>query len=149
MAKVSVSELAGQHLYLDANIFIYAIERHPDFLARVDSLFTRIDAGEITATTSELTIADCLVKPFADNDIARQGLYQAAISPRQNFSVVAISRAILIQAAQLRALHKVRLPDAVHLATATASACQALITNDQLIRPISGIPVIQLVDLNV
>jgi predicted nucleic acid-binding protein len=149
MAAVALSDLAGRHLYLDANLFIYAVERHPDYLTRLDRLFALIDAGENTASTSEITLAECLVKPFADRDLDRQQLFQAAISPRPNFAVIPISRPILVHAAQLRALHKPRLPDAIHLATAIASVCHTLITNDFLIKPIPGIHVIQLTDLTI
>jgi predicted nucleic acid-binding protein len=147
MAAVNLSDLAGQHLYLDANIFIYAMERHPDYVARVDRLFANIDAGGNTASTSEITLAECLVKPFADQDAERQRLYEAAISTRPHFGVVPVSRPILIYAAQLRAEQRLRLPDAIHAATALTSGCQTILTNDNLIRPIPGIEVIQLADL--
>jgi predicted nucleic acid-binding protein len=147
MAAVSLSDLAGQHVYLDANIFIYALERHPDYLARLDQLFAHIDAGDNTASTSEITLAECLVKPFADNNLDRQQLYQAAIASRRNFDVVPVSRAVIVHAARLRALHKPRLPDAIHLATALAAGCQTLLTNDNLIKPIAGIQVVQLSEL--
>jgi len=145
---VALSDFAGQNVYLDANIFIYAVERHPDFVALLEQLFSRVNAGGMTATTSEITLAECLVKPFADNDVDRQQLYQAAIAARPNFAVAPVSRSILVRAAQLRALHKPRLPDAIHLATAIASACPTLLTNDHLVKTIPGIRVVQLSDLS-
>jgi predicted nucleic acid-binding protein len=42
-----------------------------------------------------------------------------------------VTRAILRGAAQLRASTNVRLPDAIHLATANAAGCDSFLTNDQ------------------
>ena len=147
MGKVALSTLANGQLYLDANIIIYAVERHPDYRCVIEQLFALIDAGQAGAVTSELTLAECLVRPFAENDLARQQLYQAAVSSRTAFTVVPISNSILVAAAQLRAQHKQRLPDAIHLATAVAANCTGFITNDLLIKPVAGISIVQLCDI--
>jgi len=44
-------------VYLDANIFIYALEGYPDFQARITILLEAMDHQEIEALTSELTLA--------------------------------------------------------------------------------------------
>jgi predicted nucleic acid-binding protein len=147
MGTVKLADLTGQQLYFDTNIFIYALEHHVDHAVVVDALFAMVDAGQITAVTSEITLAECLVKPFADGDSNLQIRYQAAVSPRPNFSVSSLTRTILIRAAEIRALHKPRLPDAIHLATALNDSCQIFITNDKVLRPIPGIQVLQLTDL--
>ena len=53
-------------VYLDANIFIYALEGYPDFQARITILLEAMDHQEIEALTSELTLAEVLVKPFRE-----------------------------------------------------------------------------------
>ncbi len=59
-----VTDLAGQSVYLDANIFIYALEGHERFAAVLTELFGAFDRGEIRAVTSESALAEALVKPL-------------------------------------------------------------------------------------
>lgn len=62
-----VNQLLGKTVYLDANIFIYAVEepasinQYKDFIKQ---LFKFIDKGEITAITSELTLSEILVGAY-------------------------------------------------------------------------------------
>jgi predicted nucleic acid-binding protein len=51
------TELKGKRVYLDANIFIYALNGFAPYAAAITELFTAIDAGEVVAVTSELTVA--------------------------------------------------------------------------------------------
>lgn len=44
--------------------FIYFIEEHPIYLPLVEPLFEAIDAGELEAVTSSLTLLEVLVIPF-------------------------------------------------------------------------------------
>lgn len=87
-----LDELRGKTVYLDSNLFIYAVEgftEHADFTA---ALFAAID------------------------------------------------RAILIEAARLRSSLRIRLPNAIHVATAMLAACELFLTNDQRIRTPDPLP---------
>ncbi|MCL2647292.1 MAG: PIN domain-containing protein [Phycisphaerales bacterium] len=144
-----LNDLLGQKIYLDTNIFIYALEQNPEYAAVVDRLFALFDAAKAAAFTSEIALAECLVKPCADGNSDFQIRYQAAITTRPGLTVYPISRSMIIRAAHIRAAHKVRLPDAIHLATALDASCDFFLTNDQLVKPIPGITLIQLSDLYV
>ena len=124
----------GRHVYLDTNILIYAVEGLPEHAGTIGALFDRIDAGEVRATTSELTLAEALAKPLETgrNDIAR--LYEDMLSSAGPFVVLPVGRAILLEAAGLRARLKLRLPDAIHVATALAARCEIFLSNDRKIR---------------
>ena len=65
-------KLPGSRIYLDANIFIYALEGYPEFLKILTELFEMIDKGNIQACSSDLTLAETLVKPMMDNNIKLQ-----------------------------------------------------------------------------
>ncbi|MGH9753098.1 MAG: type II toxin-antitoxin system VapC family toxin [Blastocatellia bacterium] len=54
-----------------------------------------------------------------------------------------MSRAILEEAAQWRATTKLKLPDAIHLATAFRSRCDSFLTNDDVFRSL-GLPQIKM-----
>ena len=119
---------AGSRIYLDANVWIYALE---GYAAALTALFARIDAGELTAITSEFTLAEVLVKPFADANLALQQLYAETLQARLALRIVPITRDILIAAARLRAQHPtLKMPDALHAATALADGAQYFVSND-------------------
>jgi predicted nucleic acid-binding protein len=62
-------------VYLDTNIFIYALEGYPAFRPALSALFEALDHHEITAVTSELTLAEVLVKPLLDRHAEREAAY--------------------------------------------------------------------------
>lgn len=51
-------------IFLDTAPLIFYAERHPVYYALVEPVFAAIDAGEIQAVTSLVTLAECLVHPY-------------------------------------------------------------------------------------
>ena len=45
--------IKGERIYLDTNIFIYALEAYPAYVSTLTSLFAAIDEGKITAVTNQ------------------------------------------------------------------------------------------------
>lgn len=129
-----VSQELGQRVYFDANIIIYAVEGFAPLLAPLRALMGAMNAGEIIAVTSELTLAEVLVKPLKDRLPAIQQAYKIFLTPTLALNVVAVGREILEDAAQLRATTKLKLPDAIHLATALRQQCDSFLTNDDVFR---------------
>ena len=85
----SIENLRGRRVYLDTNIFIYAVEAVAEYAAAVDALFD------------------------------------------------------LIEAARLQAALTLRPPDAIHVATAAAAGCSALLSNDQRIKVPTGLALVR------
>jgi predicted nucleic acid-binding protein len=132
-----VSRELGQRVYFDANIIIYLVEGFAPFLDQLRALSTALNTGEILAITSELTLAEVLVKPLKDQLSAIQQAYKIFLTPTPALNVVAIHYAILEEAAQLRATTKLKLPDAIHLATARQQQCDSFLTNDAVFRTLN------------
>jgi predicted nucleic acid-binding protein len=110
----------GERIYLDTNIFIFALEAYPEYVSALTSLFAAIDDGKIKAVTSELTLAEVLIKPMMDNNADLQKVYKETLRSSEVFS------------ARLRAESEtLRLPDAIHLATARVHHCTFFLTNDK------------------
>lgn len=139
-----MTALQGDRIYLDTNIWIYALEGFPAFVQDLTMLFQAIDQGTLTAVTSELSLAEVLVKPIQNQNTNQQVIYKQAISSTQDLSVVPVGREVLITAAQLRATTSIKLPDAVHAATAIASQCSTFLTNDQRFQAVPGLQVVLL-----
>lgn len=122
---------AGSRAYLDTNVWIYALEGFESFAQPLLELFARIDNEEITALTSELSLAETLVKPLQSANPELERIYIDAIQSSGSLIVVPVSRDVLIAAARLRARHvALKLPDAIHAATALAQVAQFFVTND-------------------
>ena len=133
-----VDGLRGRKVYLDTNVFIYAVEAVAEYAAAIGALFDLIENGEVAVFTSELTLAESLAKPFEArrNDIVR--IYEEMLSPSSWLSVLSVERTILIEAARLQARLVLRLPDAIHVATAAAAGCDVLLSNDRRLKVPAG-----------
>ncbi len=120
--------LADRHIYLDANVLIAAVERgHHGALG----LLGAIQRRACVATTSELTLAEVLTGPLAQREAALVAAYEALIAPGSLIHAQAISRDILRSAARL---HGMDLPDAIHVATAMATGCDVMASDDLRLR---------------
>ena len=132
-----VSAELGAKVYLDTNIVIYAIEGFADLAEQIQALLHALDDAQIVAVTSELTLAEALIKPLKDQNQPEQQAYKKFLTPTSVLQVVPISKEILEEAARLRATTKLRLPDAIHLATATLNGCDCFLTNDDSFKSIT------------
>ena len=130
-----LSDLAGRRLYVDSNLFVYALEDMAPWDEAAKAVFDLIDDGGAFGVTSELTLSECLTKPFRDGNDAIAGVYLEAIGDSGALAVAPVSREVLVEAARLRATHPhLKTPDAVHVATAVLTGCEILITNDRRLR---------------
>jgi predicted nucleic acid-binding protein len=127
-------------VYLDSNVFIELYENAGEHRRRLWRLLEVLPCPGWEMVTSELSFAEVAVIPLRGNDHELCAVYEDVISSRDGLMrVIPVARTILRQAAQLRAAHAaLRLPDAIHLATAVESACIALVTNDKRLRNIGA-----------
>ncbi|MBI1800186.1 MAG: type II toxin-antitoxin system VapC family toxin [Chloroflexi bacterium] len=131
--------IRGARVYLDTNVFIYALEDYPEFTLALTELFEKIDQNALHAVTSELTLAEVLVKPLMDQSVERRRAYEQVLQSSGGLTVAPVNRAVLIEAAHLRASHGLRLPDAIHLATAQLMLCETFVTNDRRLPTLGGL----------
>jgi predicted nucleic acid-binding protein len=139
--------IQGDLCYLDTNIWIYALEGFPAYAPSLTELLSQIDQGALRGITSELTLAETLVQPFQTGNQQQLDLYQRAIANAPHLTVVPIRRELLIDAAQVRATTKLKLPDAIHAATALASQCTTFLTNDQRFKTVACLNVVLISDV--
>lgn len=59
-----VDELRETRVCIDTAPVIYFIEKHPKYLNVVKPIFTEIEAGNIDAITSTITLLEVLVQPL-------------------------------------------------------------------------------------
>lgn len=144
----SLSSMMSGSIYLDTNVFVYWLEGYAAFSRALADIFVRMSRGEHRGVTSELSLAECLVKPMMDGNLSRQAAFQEAIVSSDGLLVQPVSREVLIEAARVRAALRLTLPNAVHVATAHLTGCQASLANDDRLRTPAGMTVITLGDLD-
>ena len=141
-----INRLSGQKIYLDTNVFIYAVEDHPTLAAPARALLAFIEAGLCAAYTSELTLAEVLVAPLRGGNQALTNDYKTLLSGQTALTLNPVSRPILLDAASIRAKTRQKLPDSIHAASAGFANCKTIISQDQQIK-CGGLDTISLSDL--
>lgn len=141
---IDIESFTGDRVYIDANLFIYAVEGYRKYSALCDAIFRSIEEMKIHAVTSELTLAEVLVHPQRNNDVWAIAKYEDLIQSRYDLRVTPITRDILRTASKCRATMGLKLPDAIHAATAQLVGSEFIFTADQNFRAPSPIQVVTL-----
>lgn len=117
-------------IYVDTAPVIYSIERHADYFTLLTPLWAASAAGQIQIISSELILAETLTGPLKSGDTRLFADYERVLGSPE-VRLIPISAGLLRDAARLRAAVNLKTPDAIHAATALASGCAQLITNDR------------------
>jgi predicted nucleic acid-binding protein len=140
-----VAPVTISRIYLDANVFIAAYESQT---ARSDHawwVLNAVEEGEFVGVTSELTLAEILVKPIEEGDDDMVRRYKEVITPGRELDVLTVDRQILIEAAVMRTMRRsLKLPDAIHVASAHRGKCAHMISDDRRLPFAPGLEVVQL-----
>jgi predicted nucleic acid-binding protein len=140
-----LTEVGSGPVALDSAVFIYFIERDPRYLAIVKPVFAAIDEGRLKGVTSSLSLLETLVAPLRfGNDVMMAHQYERFLTRSRGLLIVPIDFALLRAAAALRAVYRLKTPDAIQAASALTGGCSALITNDHRIPSLPGLRVLQL-----
>ncbi len=134
-------------LGIDTAPFIYLVERHPDYLDLMRAVIRRIDAGELKAVSSVVTLAEVLTQPLRLGNLLLAQKYRDVLYRSRNFRLVPIDATIAELAADLRARYNLRTPDALQLAAAIRAGCDAFLTNDVTLKKVAELKVLVLSEL--
>lgn len=130
-------------LFLDACIVIYWVEARDPFHARLMAFLhgLRREHPEACFAASRLSWLECMVKPLRDQDDALVNDYRSFFDSAQ-LEVVELTRQVIERAADLRAEHRLKTPDALQVACAFDLAGEVLfLTNDQHFGSLPGLHV--------
>lgn len=139
----------GQRVYLDTNIIIYAVEGYETYAELIKSLLGAMTEREVIAVTSDLTLAEVLVKPKRDGNSKVEQAYRRFLYPTEVLQNSSITREILETAAGIRASSSLKLPDAIHFASAIKHNCDSFLTNDERFENLTGLKVVMLPKLSI
>lgn len=129
-------------VYLDTNFLVAAFElregRPPEAKAFVDTLLGRPGM----AATSELTLAE-LMAPAPDADVTaqRRSIYRELLIDGDFIDLLPVTREVLLATLDFRDAaatmgRRPRLPDAIHIVTATRIRCRFFASMDSRLGPL-------------
>lgn len=129
-------------IYLDANGFIYSVERLEPYADFLEPLWVAARDQQLEIICSELVILETLVKPLREKDDRLCDIFRALLFESLEVRLVPTTRAIWESAAELRARHNFKTPDAIHAASALAEGSTLFVTNDPHFRRLSQLPTV-------
>lgn len=125
--------LKPRQVYLDACLVIYFLEAHPRF-GEATRHALESATGRLFCI-SPLVELECLVRPLRMGDQSLIERYEAFFQCQKTLD---IGPTIFRDAAELRARHRLKTPDALHLATARFHGCAELWTHDDRLSQAAG-----------
>jgi predicted nucleic acid-binding protein len=128
-----MTDALQQRVYIESNVFIYAVEGVAATASPARRLIASLRARSGIMHTSEITLAEVLAPP------RRPGAWPLHMKRRAYLdlfvgsgviTLVPISRSILLETADLRTVTNLKLPDAIHLASAIRMKSKFLVSGD-------------------
>jgi predicted nucleic acid-binding protein len=131
----------GTHneIALDTSVFIYQMEANVRYLPFTEYVFHWLERPASKGVTSTITMTELLVQPYRVFEEDRVNRLIALLFTIPNLDWIAPSLEIAERAARIRAVHRLRTPDALQAATAIQASATGLITNDQIFERVEGL----------
>src|SRR5882757_3852163 len=130
-----MTEAASSLIYLDTNVFIRAVEGLDEAAVPAKTLIKALRQQRTgIAATSEITFAEVLAPSKQANSMPlhmKRRAYLDLLLWSGFVALIPVSRNILIETAELRAVGRFKLPDAVHLVSAIQVRCRFFVSGDR------------------
>jgi predicted nucleic acid-binding protein len=130
-------------IYLDSNIVIYFVEGRSPFRESAEAVVAGAQALGNRLMTSELTVAECLYRPYKDRDTRKIEFYESLFGSGA-LDLYPLSGALIIQAAKDGGALGLKLMDAVHYLSALEAGCDQLVTADRRFKSTRYLEVVNL-----
>lgn len=144
----SIGTLVATHnrIALDANIVIYLVENADAHVVRAAAVIDAIEAHGMRATMATLGQVEILTGSARSGD---QVVFERVAEEIRSMDLrfEPLTEAIAEDAAWVRGQGRLKLADAIHVASARATGATAFITNDRRIGAQAGLEVFYLDDL--
>lgn len=115
-------------LLVDTAPFIHHFQNDARYAPRFAGLFEQAAAGRLRIALTTVTLTEVLTGPYGHGRDALGKQLKAALG---EFDLHPLSVSIAVEAARLRARYRLRLPDALQLATALEIGAWGLVTHDR------------------
>ena len=127
-------------LFLDSNIVIYSVEKHPVFGPKVAWRMANAVANGDTFMVSDLSRMECLVGPLKSGNKSLETQFRGFFS-LPDVQVAAIAAAVCERAAIVRAIKNFKQLDSLQLAAAVEHGANVFLTADARLKSFTDIAV--------
>jgi len=143
-APKSLLDGLGEHpvLAVDTAPIIYWLEGHPRLADRFAAVFAAAESGDAQIVISTVTLAEVLAGPLRTGNELLTAQYREALTRSAGWQVLPFDVELAVEAARIRAVYRMRLPDAIQVATAIRAGAEALVTHDRAMRRVRGLRVV-------
>ncbi len=144
--RISLQAFLRRHRTVgaDSMVFIYQLEDHLRYAPITQVIFDQWQMGKPRGVTSVITVTEVLVTPLRDGNRQAAEEYRRLLSSYPHLSIVEIDQAVARRAADLRAKHGIRTPDALQIAAALIHGATGFISNDKAVKRVRDIQVLLL-----
>ena len=133
---------AGALVVVDTAPIVYFLEDHRTLAPRFSDLFERAAAGDLGIAISTITLAQVISGPLAAGNEVLVETYRTALTEGHGWTVVPVTEQVAVAAARFRAKYRLKLPDAIQLATVVTTGAHALVTHDRDFRAVKDVKVL-------
>ena len=133
MGVEALRQRLGEHklVFLDTMVFVYLLERNPIYVSLAKDVLRNVEAGKLEALTSALTLAEVLTGPAQTQDVEAIRDYEIYLTNFPHLKIMSVEPRHAPAIAKVRALTKLRTPDAVQIVLAEVAGADAIIGNDK------------------
>ena len=126
-------------LFIDTNIFVSILNKEKNYEISKD-IIREIYKGKHSGATSTICIAEILSGFFSKNEMDKGERFLTDIMSISNFKIIDVDLQIAKESARFRGMYKIKLPDAMIIATCKLYD-YILLTNDKRLRKIKEIQI--------
>ena len=133
-------------VYIDANGLIYSVERIEPYRTLLQPMWQQAQDGILSVVSSPVLVTEVLVKPIQLGNTEIETQYREMFASNA-VKLLDAPIGAFEDAARLRAETGLKIPDALHAATALRANCALFVTNDTDFRRVPELPTVVLDDL--
>ena len=133
-------------VYIDASSLIYSVERVEPYRTLLEPMWQQAQDGNLSIVSSPVLVTEVLVKPLQAGNTEIEMQYRELFASNA-VRLLDAPYAVFEDTASLRARTGLKIPDALHAATALRAGCALFITNDTDFRRVRELPTVVLDDL--
>ena len=119
---------------LDTNLFIYRLLDSSLFREEVNRIFEAIRERKVQAITSVITVLESSVHFFQKREEAKLPFHLEFLSGGGRIQILGVDERIALKAASLRGYYRLRVADALQIATAIQGGATLFLTADRDIK---------------
>ncbi len=120
----------GIRISLDTNVILNVINKEELFFDSSRQLLDKISDGELEGVISTVVLSEVLTGFYMNNDIKSSKIFKESLIESRTFIIMPVDTQIADLAAKIRSKDKIKLPDAIILATAILSKSTYLVSSD-------------------